>query len=73
LEEVKPPHHISYFLGAFAKVCLALDKKKKERVVWKIFEKIDLMDSSRRKNILNEIGILKNYQHPNICKLISCI
>ena len=31
------------------------------------------MEKSRRKSILSEIGILKNSEHPNIIKLISCI
>ncbi len=59
--------------GAFAKVCLALDKKAKTRVVFKIFEKENLLSNDRRKSILSEIGILRNSSHPNIIQLLSCL
>jgi len=60
--------------GAFAKVCLAMDKKTKERVVFKRFDKKSLMDDmSRRKSILSEIGILMNSKHPNIIQLLTCL
>jgi len=62
-----------YVLGAFAAVRLALIKKTKKRVVFKIFEKKDLIKSIRRSSILSEIEILKNSSHPNIIKLISCL
>jgi serine/threonine protein kinase len=62
-----------HVLGAFAAVRLALLKKTKERVVFKIFEIKDLIKKDRRKSILSEIEILKNSSHPNIIKLLSCL
>jgi len=59
------------FSGAFAAVRLALHKKSRKRVVFKIFEKKDLRKEDRRESILSEIEILRNSDHPNIIKLLS--
>ena len=80
MAEITQPRSISEFSlgkvigrGAFAKVIMALDKKAKTRVVFKIFEKENLLSKDRRKSILSEIGILRNSSHPNIIQLLSCL
>jgi serine/threonine protein kinase len=58
--------------GAFAKVCLALDKRARTRVVFKIFEK-SALGGEERESILNEIRILRTSEHRNIIRLLSAL
>ena len=57
--------------GAYAVVKLATDKSRNSKVAVKIYEKHDLSDPRRMKNVRREISILQDLDHPNIIKLID--
>lgn len=48
---------------------LAVNKISNEKVAIKIYNKIDLSDPVKMKNVRREINILKKLQHPSIILL----
>jgi len=57
--------------GAYAVVKLAKDKSRNTKVAVKIYEKYNLSDPRRMKNVQREISILQELDHPNIIKLLD--
>lgn len=59
--------------GSYAVVKLARDKKTGQKYAIKTYEKFKLYDAQRRKNVKNEIMILKMLNHRHVVKLICTI
>ncbi len=57
--------------GAYAVVKLANDKSRGNKVAVKIYEKYNLSDPRRMKNVRREISILQELEHPNIIKMLD--
>ncbi|CAG9326766.1 unnamed protein product [Blepharisma stoltei] len=59
--------------GAYASVKFATHTPTSRKVALKIYEKIKLLDLSRKKNVLKEIEILEMLDHPNIVKFYEIV
>ncbi len=59
--------------GSYAVVKLARDKKTGQKFAIKTYDKYKLYDAQRRKNVKNEISILRMLNHRHIVKLICTI
>ena len=59
--------------GAYATVKLVEDRMTNEKYAMKIYDKIKLNDSLKKKCVCKEIEILKKINHKNIAKLIEII
>lgn len=58
--------------GAFSIVYEATDNETKERVAIKVIKKYQL-DEKQRNNVLKEVNLMKQLNHPNIVKLIDFV
>lgn len=54
--------------GAFAKVKLCQHRLTGEKYAMKIYDRLHLLDKSKKSSALKEIEILKRLSHPNIVK-----
>ena len=59
--------------GAFAVVREAFHVPSKERCALKTYNKVALLEQSKRKNLIREIKILKKLSHPHIAKFREAI
>lgn len=59
--------------GAYATVKYAIHKQTSRKVAVKTYDKIKLLDPSRKKSVHREIQILGKLEHPNIVKLFETI
>ncbi|CAG9318879.1 unnamed protein product [Blepharisma stoltei] len=59
--------------GAYAVVKLGISKANSKKVAIKVYEKITLLDSNKKKNVQREIRILSKLNHPSIVKLYETI
>lgn len=55
--------------GGYGKVFVAKDKKMKNRMV--AIKKVTIVDDERKKAFKQEVLIMKELDHPNICKLLE--
>ena len=59
--------------GAYAIVKLAINKKTREKLAIKVYDKSKLNDNFKKRCVMREIEIMKHIDHPNIVKLIEVI
>ena len=59
--------------GAYATVRLCQNLKTGQKVAIKTYEKYQILDPIKKKNLLREIEILQKLDHPNIVKLFDTI
>lgn len=59
--------------GAYATVRLAVQQDSGKKVAIKTYERYQLIDPTKKSNLLREIEILKTLNHPNIVKLRETI
>lgn len=59
--------------GAYASVKFATHVATNIKVAFKTYEKIKLLDSNKKKNVIREIEILEMLNHKNIVKFIETI
>lgn len=60
-------------VGAYAIVQLAFDKRRREEVAVKFYERVKLMDLVKQKNYEAEVENLRELEHPNIVKLLEVV
>lgn len=59
--------------GAYATVRLAQHNETSKKVAIKTYDKYQIIDPTKRANMLREIEILKKLDHPNIIKLYETV
>lgn len=59
--------------GAYATVRLAQNLKSGQKVAIKTYEKYQILDPIKKKNLLREIEILRKLEHPHIIKLFETV
>eukprot|EP00359_Climacostomum_virens_P003916 CAMPEP_0204901482 /NCGR_PEP_ID=MMETSP1397-20131031/3106_1 /ASSEMBLY_ACC=CAM_ASM_000891 /TAXON_ID=49980 /ORGANISM="Climacostomum Climacostomum virens, Strain Stock W-24" /LENGTH=417 /DNA_ID=CAMNT_0052069847 /DNA_START=219 /DNA_END=1472 /DNA_ORIENTATION=+ len=59
--------------GAYATVKYAVHKRTNRKVAVKTYDKVRLLDPSRKKSVHREIKILSKLEHPHIVKLFETI
>lgn len=59
--------------GAYAEVKEGIHKLTKDKVALKIYEKSRLYDPMKKDNVIREIRILEQLDHPNIMKIFDSI
>ena len=59
--------------GGFAQVFGAFDLKLAQPVAVKVFDKRKLLDSSRRREVQNELEFLERIRHPRVVRLLRVV
>jgi len=70
-QEISKRYEINNEIGAggYGKVFFARDREVKDRMV--AIKKVLVLDDTKKKNFLKEAQIMKELDHPNICKLLE--
>jgi len=63
---------VSIGQGSYGKVRVGIHRATNQRVAIKILQK-DLLDDAELDRVQREVNILKNLNHPNICKFVEYI
>lgn len=61
-----------YFIGSFGKVCLVKNISSGKQMVWKKIN-YGIMKERERKQLINEVNILRDLKHDNIVRYFDKI
>jgi len=59
--------------GAYAIVRSCTDKRTRDKIAMKIYDKYKLSDPQKKRSVSREITLLKKFDHPNIVKFYDSI